>query len=334
MKLKKITTMQFSRNFLLLTLFCTSFFAGHSQVNLNLNIQHLLGSEEMELGKQINSTDGHPFEISRLQYYISQISVFHDNGKQTKVKDTWALITTGNKEQTTIELGEYDMTQVDKIIFHVGVEEEVNHDDPALWPADHPLAPKNPSMHWGWVGGYRFVAMEGLCGASMNETFQMHSVGNEIYTTVQVEVDEQATDGFITVDLKADYIRTLDGIDASKGFIQHGALNEAEVMMANFGDFVFTDAKAVVSSEEIDLSITFDAYPNPVVGGFVNVTLAETSIDGLQYKVFDGSGKIISSQAITQRNFKIEIPSQSQVYFLQILDGSQRVIGSKALTVQ
>lgn len=326
--------MKLHRNILLILIFCSTFFVSNAQVNLNLNIQHLLGSEEFEFDKEVNSTEGDPFEISRLQYYISQISVFHDNGKQTKIKDTWALITTGNKLETTIELGEYDMTQVDKIIFHVGVEEEVNHDDPALWPEDHPLAPKNPSMHWGWVGGYRFVAMEGLCGAAMNETFQMHSVGNEIYTLVQVEVDEQATDGVITVDLKADYIRTLDGIDASKGFIQHGALNEAAVMMSNFGEYVFTDANGVVSNEEIDFNIAFDVYPNPVVGEFVNVTIDDSSIDGHSYKVFDGSGKILATQSIQTKNFKVEIPKQSQVYFLQILDRSQRVLGSKTISVQ
>lgn len=326
--------MKLYRTLFLVILFSSSFFIGNTQVNLNLNIQHLLGSEAFAFDQHVNSTEGHPFEISRLQYYISQISVFHDNGKQTKIKDTWALITTGNKEESTIELGEYDMTQVDKIIFHVGVEEEVNHDDPALWPEDHPLAPKNPSMHWGWVGGYRFVAMEGLCGAGMNETFQMHSVGNEIYTLVQVDIDEQATDGLITVDLKADYIRTLDGIDASKGFIQHGALNEAAVMMANFGEHVFTDANAVVSSKEIDIDVNVEVYPNPVIDNFVTVELAENLVSGLNYHLFDGAGKIVASRSIEDNIFRVELTGQSQVYFLQILDGKQQVIASKAISVQ
>ncbi len=326
--------MKLYRTLFLVILFSASFFVGNTQVNLNLNVQHLLGSETFAFDQQVNSTEGHPFEISRLQYYISQISVFHDNGKQTKIKDTWALVTTGNKEESTIELGEYDMTQVDKIIFHVGVEEEVNHDDPALWPEDHPLAPKNPSMHWGWVGGYRFVAMEGLCGAGMNETFQMHSVGNDIYTLVQVDVDEQATDGLITVDLKADYIRTLDGIDASKGFIQHGALNEAAVMMANFGEHVFTDANTVVSSKEIDIDVNIEVYPNPVIDNFVTVEIAENVVSGLNYHLFDGAGKIVASRAIEDNIFRVELTRQSQVYFLQILDGKQQVIASKAISVQ
>ena len=36
-------------------------------------------------------------------------------------------------------------------------------------------------MHWGWTSGYRFVCAEGTAGASFNQTFELHGLGNTNY---------------------------------------------------------------------------------------------------------------------------------------------------------
>ncbi|MBK7304311.1 MAG: hypothetical protein IPI90_13940 [Saprospiraceae bacterium] len=33
-----------------------------------------------------------------------------------------------------------------------------------LISVDSPLAFQDPSMHWGWTSGYRFIALEGMIG--------------------------------------------------------------------------------------------------------------------------------------------------------------------------
>jgi cytochrome c peroxidase len=45
--------------------------------------------------------------------------------------------------------------------FQLGVPPAVNHASPSAWPAGHPLNPLVNGLHWGWSGGYVFLALEG-----------------------------------------------------------------------------------------------------------------------------------------------------------------------------
>jgi cytochrome c peroxidase len=51
--------------------------------------------------------------------------------------------------------------QYDRLRIWVGLAPEVNHQDPAGYPAEHPLNPEVNGLHWGWAGGYVFMAVEG-----------------------------------------------------------------------------------------------------------------------------------------------------------------------------
>src|ERR1700678_3495651 len=50
--------------------------------------------------------------------------------------------------------------------FHVGLDTDANHADPAKFAAGHPLNPNLNGLHWNWQGGYIFLALEGLFRAS------------------------------------------------------------------------------------------------------------------------------------------------------------------------
>lgn len=71
-----------------------------------------------------------------------------------------------------------NVNKVEAITFSVGVEQAYNHLDPASFPPDDPLAPQNPEMHWGWVSGYRFAAVEGEAGPNLDQHFEIHSIGD------------------------------------------------------------------------------------------------------------------------------------------------------------
>lgn len=45
--------------------------------------------------------------------------------------------------------------------FRIGLPSEIDHRDPATWPAAHPLNPNVCGLHWGWTSGYVFAAVEG-----------------------------------------------------------------------------------------------------------------------------------------------------------------------------
>ena len=79
---------------------------------------------------------------------------------ETAIPNKWVLVNAS--EATEVDLGSHDVTNVEAVHFHIGVDSSVNHSDPASYPMGHPLAPVFPSMHWGWAAGYRFVAIEGF----------------------------------------------------------------------------------------------------------------------------------------------------------------------------
>src|SRR5439155_7346947 len=49
----------------------------------------------------------------------------------------------------------------DKLRFNIGLPPAINHKDPTAYPAGHPLNPQVNGLHWGWMGGYVFLALEG-----------------------------------------------------------------------------------------------------------------------------------------------------------------------------
>ena len=42
-----------------------------------------------------------------------------------------------------------------------GLKPEINHKNIAEYPPTHPLNPDVNGLHWGWMGGYVFLALEG-----------------------------------------------------------------------------------------------------------------------------------------------------------------------------
>jgi len=149
-----------------------------AQTAVSLKINHKLGSDNFAFETEASNNLDNPFKVNRMEYYMSGFTVFHD-GASTAIDDLNVLVRAN--EDTTIDLGMLDATEITEIRFHIGIAEDLNHEDPASYAPSHPLAPQNPSMHWGWAAGYRFVAMEGNVGGNFSEVFQLHGLGDENY---------------------------------------------------------------------------------------------------------------------------------------------------------
>ncbi len=183
----------------------------NAQNDINLSIFHKLANEEFNLNQAANNNLEHDFKITRLEYYISEISLIHDGGTETLIEDLWILVNASSK--TEVELGNYDINTVEKIVFHIGVDPAHNHLDPSTYEASHPLAPKAPSMHWGWTAGYRFVALEGHGGPALDQLVQLHGLDDKNYFTTEVVLDKTAENGILNIQLDADYTRALEDIE-------------------------------------------------------------------------------------------------------------------------
>ncbi|MDX5320650.1 MAG: T9SS type A sorting domain-containing protein [Bacteroidota bacterium] len=247
-----------------LFILCTA--SSFAQKEVYLKINHKLGDQAFAFNTSANSVDGQKFNLRRLEYYLSNIILVHDGGQMIKLTDTYLLVN-GNATVNT-NLGNFDITDLEEIRFAVGVNAEVNHNDPASWPPSHPLYPKSPSMHWGWIAGYRFVAWEGQSGTSLNQNMEIHALSDENYLQQIIPTTGTLDGNTLTIELNADYTQALKGIDVSQGVVNHSNEEEAAVIMLNFAQHVFTSSegnKAALNVRKAD-KINALVYPNPSKG--------------------------------------------------------------------
>jgi hypothetical protein len=306
-----------------------AFLAGglFAQTDFTLEINHKLGVSPFQMNTSAVNNNSVPFKVTRLQYYIGQITLIHDGAQETTIPNTWFLINASNAFQ--VSLGSHSITTLEGVRFGVGVEQSANHLDPSSYAASHPLAPKSPSMHWGWSAGYRFVAMEGKSGANFSQTYEIHALDDSYYYLTTVNTAGFAGSNGITIALDADYAMALKNIDVSTGPITHGGFGESIALLQNFRDDVFTPSTTVgleagLSQEEFVLA------PNPVsASGMVRIE-GEFGNEAV-VSVTDLSGRVIREQIVNGESAMLEVNSAG--YYLVSLKKEGKTVATRKLIV-
>ena len=316
---------------LIFTLFFFAIATTHAQQDVILRLEHVVGDEPFALNTEYSEPEqGYNFNITRLQYYISQIEVTHDGGQVTLLPETWLLVDAA--EQSDFELGAYSFNSVEAISFWVGVEKDYNHLDPTQYPPGHPLAPQNPAMHWGWAAGYRFACLEGKSGFNLILTYQIHALGDLNYHQVSFETGAFTEDGNLVIPIQADYLGLYKDIDVSSGIIEHSDANEAALMLDNFSTEVYS-AMYYTDIEENAFEGSLAIGPNPAVNGTASAFLALPGGNSYALSVFDMSGKLISTTNLSGGNHSVRLqPGQPGFYLVQ-LSQNGRVVNSEKLIV-
>ena len=191
--------------------------------------------------------------VMDLRYYISGIELVTRDQQVIPLTDVYLLVDLANRVQE-YDLGSWPTVDPASIVglrFHIGVDEARNHLDPTTYPPTHPLAPQNPTMHWGWAAGYRFCTFEGMAGAigtTPQVPFEIHAVGNDLYTQVEIPTYWiQVADARVVITMGADYANLFTGIEAQWGPIEHGNGPDAVKLMRNFAERVFAVPTSVPS---------------------------------------------------------------------------------------
>lgn len=287
-----------------------------AQTDVKLTINHLLGSTPFAFNSEAENDLGDKVKLQRLEYYISGISITHDGGTVTDASDVYILVKANKID--TIELGNFDITNVESINFSVGVDPGVNNGDPAAWASFHPLAPKSPSMHWGWASGYRFVAIEGKSGTNFAQDFQIHALGNKNYFKQSIPTSATDVNGALVVSINADYTKAVSQIGMANGLIEHSENKEAAECLRNFQTKVFSSLDGTgntLSARDINVPNAFGINPVPSKGE-VNIVLKDNRFYHGNMIVTDITGrKILNSPVGTSNTISID---KKGLYFLTI----------------
>jgi hypothetical protein len=306
-----------NKNYITL-LFLLSALITNAQKDVKLNINHKLGTSAFKFNSESKNDLDNKFKYTRFEYYISGISITHDGGQITKAPDVYILV--NPTKMDTVLIGNFMITKIESISFSVGVDPKVNNADPSKWPNGHALAPKSPSMHWGWSAGYRFAAIEGMAGAALNQEFQIHALGNKNFFNQLIQTTGNTNGNELLVTLNADYNKAISGINVSAGLIEHSEDYEAAECLRNFQTKVFTNEKgegSILSVLDNQSASNFKVYPNPSNGQFNldigNINLADKAI----VKITNIIGETIEQFELNSTNSVLSLDSKG-VFFLTI----------------
>ncbi len=288
-----------------------------AQNTINLNIKHKLGAEEFAFAQSSQNNLSNDFNVKRHQYYISGVTLVHDGATETQLDSIWILADAGTS--TTQNLGVHNISNIEAIKFHIGVEPSFNHGDPSLFKKSHPLGPKSPSMHWGWTSGYRFIAVEGKGGSNLSSVFELHGLGDNNYHETTVSVAATAVNNIVDINVYADYTKVIEDISVSSGTIVHGETGNAKKAIENFRDFVFSDAEVIQSAPSVGNVTSIDIYPVPAKDGRTNLQVNTLSKLNFNAEIINIQGKSIKMLTNLQTNTKHQIEvNESGVYFIKI----------------
>ena len=302
-----------------------------AQTPINLQIKHKVNGQNPVLNTTYTDSYGEEIKITRLEYYVMNLTIIHDGYQNTSVPfDTMALINVENGNETTIELGNYNITNVEGIKFRIGVHPGINNLNPTQYPIGHPLGPQNPSMHWGWAAGYRFVAFEGNSGNNLSQMWQFHGLGNNNYFEIDsVMVPTEMVNGTETIVVEANYMEALHNQQLDQGLISHSESGPALEVLQNFKSRVFGE-QTYLGIEEKEEEIAINAYPNPSIDGSFNLDLNDKIGS---FKVVDLSGKVLvdkKNEGVEKTSFKLK---EKGSYVLMITTKAGNIITEKLMHI-
>ena len=278
--------------FILVCLFFVKALA-FSQTEVVLQLIHKVNDQPFLLG-QTYEVDSTQVSFDRLQYYMCDFVVTHDGGQETALTDQYILVNADVNEVHS--LGEWDIQSVESVSFGIGVDASHNVGiDPTTYSAGHPLAPQQPSMHWGWASGYRFLAFEGFSGDNLSNQSQVHALGDANFFHQSHPVSGESVGGTLTLALEADYAHLFFNLPLDDGFFVHGTSGAATQMMANMRVLVFETGTAARIEGPVASEIRI--FPNPT-REFVCLRGAHFA-ESKQWVIYDAAGKFLLEGMVT-----------------------------------
>ncbi len=296
-----------------------------AQMNVTLNMHQKLGDQPFALNEAATAPDNYAIKVTRMQYYVSEITLIHDGGQEFLIHDLHLLVSA--QKDSLFALGSFDVTNIEGVKFSIGVDQAFNHLDPASYPIGDPLAPQNPTMHWGWAAGYRFICFEGKSsnnGTTFPDVFQIHTVDDANYKTVTVPAQGVMVGDQMTINIDADYTKVLTGLNVQGGVTSHAATGASALIAENMKNHVFTASPVVSGTVEPNVVGSFAISPNPS-NGMAVLKYDLPGYEQLTLTVSDLAGRTVFTQKLngSQQSVYLETNWQSGVYVARIFSGDK-----------
>lgn len=181
---------------------------------LRLEIRPTQGQEALRLNEPLAEMSS--ARITRLDFLLSGLALRRKDGTWLESRDWFAYVSAAAwpmiAQGTGTPAGEYTGLR-----FRIGVDEATNKADPHRHAPDHALNPQVNGLHWGWMGGYIFLALEGRFPKATggDDGFSYHVANAPQLMTVELPVAFHGGSP-LTLGLDLDLTQVLAGIDFAK----------------------------------------------------------------------------------------------------------------------
>ena len=206
---------------------------GSDAKQVAVEIDHRFGSQPARL-HHVASESG--VRLERVDYLLTDFALqVADSGTWIQADEQLAAYMSVGEGRHSAELGFVPSQKFQAIRFRIGVAPELNASDPNQFAADHPLNPLVNDLHWGWAGGYVFLALEGIANGKDAFSYHLANDGNSALVTIPATFD---TARDCTIHLEFDIARLFSEIDFS---------TDAKVSHSRCGDAIAPKLKRCVA---------------------------------------------------------------------------------------
>lgn len=272
---------------------CLLFFSAKSafaQVPVSVEFSFHNAGQPFVLDETITAYNGVNYSVQSMAFYMSRIQLIHD-GNQVTSLDTNEVFYI-NFTSPGVNLGSFNVTNLEGIRFDVGVPVYLNHLDISQYPEHHPLSFHQPAMHWGWAAGYFHMVMNGKGDDNTDGVptvaYELNNLGDDNVPTAEImtipTLHPNNEHRFVLICNVDEWLR---GTDPATTSAAHGSDPVNVMVMQNVEDYpVFTSPAnaSVVEKEQIDVSIAQSA---------LNTTVSWSDAHVSGYTLFDARGGVI-----------------------------------------
>lgn len=206
-----------------------------TMVTPTIDVQMRVGSESLTMGDTYD-INGTALQINIAQFYMGDITL---SGDEVNASDDYYVIgTTQNSiSLPQVEAGSYDLS------FGIGVNAEINalpEEDFTTRPAGDALGIQDPSMHWSWATGYRFLRIDGMVDTDADgvpdQAVEYHLGSDAFFAILNSPNPIELTEEDASITMRFDVAALLSGADLSTGEVTHVGDNKplADLMLANY----------------------------------------------------------------------------------------------------
>ncbi len=302
-------------------------FSAQAQTEIIFEIDHRLNGASFNEGMEptnefefeAENNLGHAFTLQRFDYYLSNFTIVHDGGQETFIEESFYLL--HSLEESELNFGTHEISHIEALKFHFGLDEIYNHGDPSTYSPGHPLAHQGWfTMFWDWQSGYIFA---GIHAYNDFDLAIFHFAGDENYTEIVVPVDAEVSGDVWTLELTARLEETWRDINLEEDF--HPMYG---YFLENFTNHVFS-YEGTLSVDDRKLS-DISVYPNPNSGSF-QIEWGEADVQVDQVEIFDLSGKSVYLRSVGPNSQKLWVEGLSEGLYIISLQRNGSIVSSQKI---